>query len=257
MNLLPNSNQNRGVSEVVSWLLVFAVISSGVILIFTFGAEQLTESQTIEQDKNMERALKIFYTNNQEVYSNNAPSRSTEINLYNSSIGFSSDTVTMEAVIESKDIEYTTRSDSVVVNGANRKFKYSAHSLIRTNKGDQASQTLMIKDPSMFRYNPETNSMRIQFVGVTQTGTDSVQGGVRTIQTTNINRSNKTYELANPERIEVRITATNHIEEWRSYMEGREVIVHCTSPSSDTIICETVPVEDITLSQLDLELELQ
>lgn len=257
MNLLPNQNKNRGVSEVVSWLLVFAIISSGVILIFTFGAEELTNSQTREQDKNMERALKIFYANNEEVYSNNAPSRSTEINLYNSSIGFSDESVLMETEISSENITYSTASDTLEVEGAESVFKYTGHSLIRTTEGQDPSQTYMIEEPSMFRYDQSNRSMRIQFVGVSQTGTDSVQGGVRTIQTRNISRASDTYTFTDLERATVRITASSHIDEWERYMESRAAIVRCSSPSSDTIECQTVPIKKLTISQLDLELEVQ
>lgn len=76
----------RGVSEAISFVLIFSLIVTSVGLVYTVGAQELTDVRNYERLNNAERAFDVFADNVEDVSQRGAPSRGTEIKLSDASL---------------------------------------------------------------------------------------------------------------------------------------------------------------------------
>ena len=79
---------SRAVSDVVGFVLVFALITATVAAVYTAGFTGLTHARQNEQVNNAERAFDVLAHNVGDVYRRGAPSRATEIRLNGAKLGF-------------------------------------------------------------------------------------------------------------------------------------------------------------------------
>ncbi|MFC6825972.1 DUF7289 family protein [Halopelagius fulvigenes] len=76
----------RGVSEAISFVLIFSLIVTSVGLVYAVGAQELTDVRDYERLNNAERAFDVFADNVEDVSQRGAPSRGTEIKLADASL---------------------------------------------------------------------------------------------------------------------------------------------------------------------------
>ncbi|GAB6862347.1 hypothetical protein ACFR97_07315 [Haloplanus litoreus] len=72
---------DRGVSDVLSFVLVFSLITASVGLVSVVGLESLQTARDAERIDNGERAFEVFADNQRDIVHGGAPSRATEIKL--------------------------------------------------------------------------------------------------------------------------------------------------------------------------------
>ena len=72
---------DRGVSETVGFVLVFALITTTIAITFTVGLGGLNDAQVAERDNNVERAFDVLHDNLNDISRDGVPSRATEIRL--------------------------------------------------------------------------------------------------------------------------------------------------------------------------------
>ena len=72
---------DRGVSETVGFVLVFALITSAIAVTFTVGLGGLEDAQLAERDNNVERAFDVLHDNFNDLSRDGVPSRATELRL--------------------------------------------------------------------------------------------------------------------------------------------------------------------------------
>lgn len=77
---------DRGVSEVLGFVLAFALITSTIGLVYASGFSGLQNAQNHEQLQNMERAFDVLDDNFDDLNGYGAPSRATELKLPGGSI---------------------------------------------------------------------------------------------------------------------------------------------------------------------------
>lgn len=80
------TNDERGVSDLVGFVLTFAVIIAAVGIVSTFGVSSLNDIQQGEQLNNAERAFQILAENFNEIERGQAPRRTSEIDLREGSV---------------------------------------------------------------------------------------------------------------------------------------------------------------------------
>lgn len=90
---------DRGVSDVLGYALVFALIVSMVGVVYTTGISGLTDAREFEQMANAERAFDVLDANIEDLTRGTAPVRGTEIKLQDGSLGFG-DPVTINVSVE-------------------------------------------------------------------------------------------------------------------------------------------------------------
>jgi hypothetical protein len=79
---------DRGVSETVGFVLVFALITTTIAVTFTVGLGGLNDAQLAERDNNVERAFDVLHDNLNDLSRDGVPSRATEIQLGGGELAF-------------------------------------------------------------------------------------------------------------------------------------------------------------------------
>lgn len=72
---------DRGQTETLGFVLVFALITASIGLVYATGFSGLNDAREFEQVNNAQRAFEVFADNIEDITHRNAPSRSTEIKL--------------------------------------------------------------------------------------------------------------------------------------------------------------------------------
>jgi hypothetical protein len=78
---------NRGVSEALGFVLVFALIIGTISVVYATGIAGLHDAQQAEKLNNVERAFDVLADNVNDIHRSGAPSRATEVKLAGGSIG--------------------------------------------------------------------------------------------------------------------------------------------------------------------------
>lgn len=78
---------DRGVSETMGFVLVFALITGTVGVVYATGISGLQDAQHAEKVENVERAFDVFADNVDDLHRRGAPSRATEVKLAGGSLG--------------------------------------------------------------------------------------------------------------------------------------------------------------------------
>jgi hypothetical protein len=125
---------NRGVSDVISFVLVFSLVASAVGVISVYGFDMLQTVKDDEQLKNGERAFDVLADNLADIHETGAPSRVTEIDVEGAQITAGS-TVTVnltgvrpggpnpENVFTFEPIVYSGNGEAAVVYAAGAMFR--------------------------------------------------------------------------------------------------------------------------------------
>lgn len=128
----------RAQSEVLGFILVFAVIVASTGIVYTVGFSSLEDARTAEQLNNMERAYDILDDNVRDISRRGAPSRATEIDLGGGGFRFGEEvniTVTATNTTNASDnrsISATTRPLVYTLDG--RSVVYTSGATIRENR---------------------------------------------------------------------------------------------------------------------------
>lgn len=134
----------RGVSEVLGFVLVIAIVTMTIAVVMTTGVGGLHSSQQSEQITNMERGFDVLAHNVNELVREGAPSRATELRIAEGEIGYEAEvdinvTKNDEAVdnrtIVSEPIAYSSERGTTI--------SYEAGAVIRTD----GEHSTMLREP--------------------------------------------------------------------------------------------------------------
>lgn len=173
----------RGVSDVIGFVLVFALITSTVAIVYTFGFTGLEDARQEERISNAERVFDILADNVGDLQQRGAPSRATEIKLSEATLGYGSGTsLTVEVTnAPSPTPTYSTNLDPIVYTPTDSPVRlvYENGAVFRERPG---SGGIPLERPgSSFRENGATKTAVIPFVQTRRTGTPGV-GGSSTVR---------------------------------------------------------------------------
>jgi len=82
------SPDDRSVSEVISFTLIFSLIAATVVLVYVSGIGGLEASRSAERITNAERAFDVLDDNINDIHSEGSPSRATEIKVSDAQMEF-------------------------------------------------------------------------------------------------------------------------------------------------------------------------
>lgn len=77
---------NRGVSEVVGFVIVFSLILGTIAIVYTGGFSGLTDARDVEEVNNAERAFDVLGSSLEKMARGQAPHRATELKLSDSQL---------------------------------------------------------------------------------------------------------------------------------------------------------------------------
>ncbi|WP_276300702.1 DUF7289 family protein [Halorussus lipolyticus] len=171
----------RGVSDVIGFVLIFALITSTAAIVYTVGFSGLQDARQEERVSNAERVFDILADNVGDLQHRGAPSRATEIKLSEASLGYDDETtLTVEVTNAPATPRYSTNLDPITYSPTD-----SAVQLVYENGAvfrEQRSGGVVLERPgSVFRTDGATKTAVIPFVQTRRTGSSGV-GGSSTVR---------------------------------------------------------------------------
>lgn len=173
----------RGVSDVIGFVLIFALITSTVAIVYAVGFTGLQEVRDDERISNTERAFDILADNVADLHERGAPSRATEIKLADATVGYGSETsLTVEVTnVGSPTPTYSTSLDPIVYeqSGSPVRLVYENGAVFRERWGE--SGVFVRRPGSVFREDGGTKTAILSFVQTRQSGS-AATGGSTTVR---------------------------------------------------------------------------
>lgn len=133
---------DRAVSEVVGFVLVFSLVTMTIAIVFAVGFGGLQDAQRTEQVNNVERAFDVLDTNVAEVGHQGAPSRATEMRLSGGRLGFGDPTMVTVDVDDGTEAT-TIETRPLVYADGDTEIAYELGAIVRTDGGG----SVLLTDP--------------------------------------------------------------------------------------------------------------
>lgn len=231
----------RAVSEVVSYVLVFALVVSAVGVISVSGLSTLQDTRNNEQMENAERAFDVLANNLADIHRRDAPSRATEISLGEARLA-TGDNVTMRVNVT--DSSGTWRSESwrirplVYTGDDDRKLVYEAGAVFRTSNGGG----IQVTDPPFV---VSEDRVLISVVGLNRPDRQALAGSTVLVRGRNRGTTlayNNT--VGDIENVTVSLRNTPRYELWNESFTSQGFACD-TSPGSNGVECTFDPADDI------------
>lgn len=222
-NADPERSDARAASEIIGYILIFALIFTTVGIVSIAGLPTLEDARESEQLQNAERAFDVLNNNMVEVYDRGAPSRATELNADDGKIE------TGRAVTFNVTVRNATGSGSdsveadvnpIVFSGLGQtEFAYTAGAVLR----DQPNNEVMVRDPP-FRVSNDS-----VFITLVETSSPDVQStGGDTVLVRAESRERSVNFADQRDQINITVSDSPREEVWRAYFE-EELGMSCTT----------------------------
>lgn len=251
---------DRAVSEVLGFVLIFALITSAVGLTYVIGFDGLTATRDYERVNNAERAFRVLGDNVDDVARTEAPSRATEIRLYDAGLRIGEPVVFNVTGREagSTAVAFTAEYEiNPIVYDADTgtQLTYSGGALIRSEGGS----SVMVTRPHVIMDGDRVVLPVIQ--------TRSAGGSVSGSSTVLIRTSHSGTEMAvgtNEGRYNLTVNVTtDRPTVWRRYFESKEAFSEgetCTvdrSTTPATLTCDVEGIESVYVTAVRIDVRFE
>jgi AraC-like DNA-binding protein len=247
---------DRGVSEVLGFVLIFSLVTASVGAVYVVGFGGLEDARDAERIDNAERAMDVLADNVEDIHRDDAPTRATEIKLYDATLSVGEST-NVAVNVTNNATGVTANWNNVSVYPVEYAPQRSPTRLRYVNGGvfreDRNGGLLLNRPPVTMRTN--SSGDRIVVIPILQTRPGSSSGSI----------SGRTTVLVRTERISSRVLSartdpgpetpdphynvTYRIETtearaplWEDYLDTRfdEAFgtTPCSTPSPDTVECQ-------------------
>lgn len=237
-----------GVSEVLSFSLIFALMLGTIALLYTQAYPLLEEEKNIEIDKNVERSLSILDDNLDTVATGTAPSRETELKVADSALRVDEDgyNLTYSFYKNGNYTNYSISPDVMVYKTSTGARYYYFNGGIVQQQGDTV---YFVEDPEAIR--DHQGKLQLTLLGMNSLGSE-LSGGTHTIQASG---GEGQSIFVYPESGDATITTTvimdtpNTAERdfWRDYYSSKQAFTSCTNTGPESFECQSAPYREISL----------
>ena len=233
---------DRGVSELVSFVLVFALVISTVSLVYALGYPALLHVQDVERSTNAERAMTTVADAVTEVTVRGAPSRATEMKLSEASLSFG-DPVTITVNGDSRE------SHPLVYEGADgTRIVYVGGAVFR----EQADGGfVVVRDSEMLVSGSET--VIVVPITASASSTDAVAG--QTDVLVRLERGQVATATTDGD-VTIEIHDSPHADAWRAYLASQPGTT-CSSPVGASPVVCTVDSDRSSVTFVEVRVELE
>jgi len=244
--------EDRALSEVLGYVIVFAIILFSVGLISVSGVASIEDIRDQEQASNAQRAFDVIADNMASIYERNSPSRATEIDLGESELYYGGN-VSVE--IQVGPVRYFEQLRPVELRPADdTRLVYEAGAVFQTERD---GGTMIQEPPLLF----SSSRIHAPIVKTTSEGLEGAGG------TTVLLRGKATERRVLLSGTDGRFAGDDVIvtvrspryEIWERYFEEETALSGCsTDASTETVECRmTGPdVVYVTLQQIDISIIL-
>lgn len=221
----PGSRTDRGVSEVVAFIFIFAIILGSVGILYSVGFGAMTDYQEHEQRINAERAMDSLTNNfNDVVRYNGVNQRFGELALRDGAVTTSDDGTEISITIGGTDLSDEDRFEryhdgdaldlgEFIYRHEGTVLAYEGSGLVRS--GESGDWSTMLNRPHV-KCSEETAVISI--VQVTADDRSVRSGGGLGITMSVENRSSKVYD--DPGDVTVNVTDTDYEQAWNTTLDA-------------------------------------
>lgn len=210
-------NNERAVSEVVGFVLVFSLIVATIGIVYTTGLGGLQDTRDVERVNNAERAFDVLANNFQTLARGNAPNRATEIKLSDAElelgnrllVNTSATGLNSNAEAAARPLTYRVEDSEIV---------YERGAVIRVDDGGEGVR--MIREPDLM-FDEERTVIRYI---LPRGGTQHISGDATVLVRAQVSVSDvilpDTGTADDPGIVTYRMeTADERADVWEAYLE--------------------------------------
>lgn len=141
--------RDRGVSDLIGFVLIFGMILSTVGVVYVYGIGGLEDARGAERVNNAERAFDVLADNVADLVNRDAPSRATEVKLADADLGFGESTTVRITLPNVAGSPFTEKSIDPIVYSADdtTEIVYANGAVIRT---DRSGGVMLQNPPTVF-----------------------------------------------------------------------------------------------------------
>lgn len=253
--------RNRGVSDVIGFVLIVSIVLTTVGAVYVTGFSGLEDARQAEAANNVERAFDVFDDNMADIYRSGAPNRATEFKLSDSQIGVGSTSTTIEVEITGNSNDegaVDVNPVTYTMQDGDTRYVYELGAVFRENRDG----AVMIEEPPFLF---EQDRTVLQYV-VTRSQTSQSRAGSTTV----LVRGERTSRVVKQTpRVgvdgygaELTVTTTpKRAPAWERYLESEIGWTSaCTIVGSNEVECDLSPSNSpdklyITSTGIELEIE--
>ncbi|GAB3693059.1 DUF7289 family protein [Halorubrum pallidum] len=238
---------DRGVSNVVGYVLVFSLVTVTIGTVFTVGLAGVEDRQEAARVANVERAFNVFDDNVRDIQRYDDPSRSTEIRLSGGTLSLA-ETTRVELANESGGVVLEREYRSLTYRNDETTIAYETGAWFRSDGG----AAVMRSEP---RFVVADSRTTIPIVMLIPDGSQSVSGD-ETVQVAASRRSSTgpNYAATDPGPFELTINST-YAEAWARYFDRTDGFT-VTDESDDEVVVELTEGDVIYAPRVALDIEL-
>jgi len=206
---------DRAVSDVVGYVLVFSLITLSIGAITVGGFSTLQDRQDAERINNAERAFDVLAGNMEDIYRDGAPSRATEMRLSGGTLRYGESVNVTVRDRTNSNINQTMELTPLVYADGDTEIVYAGGAVIRAEPG---GSVMLREPPFVFR----SDRTVLPFVRTTPSAsrTSLTRDGTIRVETsrTNINATTRSG-LSTASGLELTVESSRGTA-WEGYLES-------------------------------------
>lgn len=233
---------DRGVSEALGFVLIFALVVTTLGVVYVSGMAGLTDARDAERVNNAERAFDVLADNVEAITQRGAPSRSTEVRLADAELRVDR-SEEMRVFVGDREIDAAAGA-IVYDSGTGSEVSYGGGAVIRSDRG---ADSLSSRPPIVI----DDGKAVIQLVELYGSGPTTMAGD-RTVlvRTERIGVAQYSYPGVGGETVTVSVD-TDHERAWVEHFESAGG--SCTV--SGTVEC-SFETDELHVTRTDVSVEL-
>ncbi|MEF8838024.1 MAG: hypothetical protein V5A18_00800 [Haloarculaceae archaeon] len=231
---------DRGVSDLIGYVLVFSLVASSVAIVSIGGLDSLENARSVEQVNNAERALDVLADNMEDLFREGAPSRASEVTLEAASFQTSDKVIINISGNQTGGPNFSFQSQSNVLvwesqGGRDTELRYAFGTVIR----NQRAGGVVLREPP-FEFGDERTILPI--VQTRTRNPQSLAGGKIRVRGVRLRSVVVWRGDASFDRLHLNVT-TPAPDIWEEYLEVRDQVVDCerqsvVDPEKTKVYCE-------------------
>ena len=243
-------DDTRGVSEILGFVLIFALVTSMIAVVFTVGFAGLQSSQQAEQVNNVERAFDVFADNLRDLYQRDnfeesEMSRATEIKLIGGTISLQESTTIR---VEGENLSFSPRS-VVYSDDSDTEIVYEAGAVFRSD----GYASVMLVEPN-FHFGEKRS-----IIHVVNPRDRSEHGSIERVGTVLIvaeYRDSTVFEVENSESVNVTIESPRS-NAWKRYFESQDLGYVKSYSEQNNSVTYTFSSDEVTFIETRIGIQLR
>lgn len=238
------STSDRGISEVVSFVLVFALVTTSVGLVTTVGYSTLSDLQSSQQAENGALAFEVLSADIDAIESGRADTQSADIGTSDGTLGVD---LTTSVVVSVAGEEWNTTTGSLFFQTDETRLTYESGAVVRRS-GDN---TVMLAPPD---FTCTDDTAIVSVVKVNSTSTSSLSGSTVRVVTRRVTTPTDgplLYPMnrspTSPATVDVTVQSDS-TDAWESYFQDSGEWTYDAGTNTGSCTADQIIVRKTTIS---------